>query len=90
MVQYVGVNCRPEVRAPVQLVAPGRDPTTKDEYKSLKRVINHLREMVDTVLNFANLDLYTCRLVLFTEESFANARDLNNSDWLRIGKGRRG
>lgn len=33
MVQYIGVNFHPDVCAPVQLVAPGQEQTTKEGYK---------------------------------------------------------
>lgn len=78
MAQYIGVNCRPDVCAPVQLVAPGREPTSKDEYRTLKKVITHLQATADVGLNFVPLELETCRLVLFTDASFANARDLKS------------
>lgn len=38
MAHYIGVNCRPDICVPVQLIAPGREPITVGYYKTLKKV----------------------------------------------------
>lgn len=35
LAKYIGVNSRAEICANVHLVAPGSNPTSKDEYKCL-------------------------------------------------------
>lgn len=53
--EYIGVNCRPDICAPVQLTAPGRQRTTKDEYKTLWKVIDQLKATKNIGLRFVPL-----------------------------------
>lgn len=41
--QYIGVNIRPDVYAPVQLIAPGNTPTRSDDWKSLEKSIKFIK-----------------------------------------------
>lgn len=41
--QHVRVNVRPDVCAPIQLLAPGRDPPTKKEAKTLQKITQFLK-----------------------------------------------
>lgn len=74
----MGDNFRPEICAPVQLVPPGAEGTTGSIYKLLKRVMNHLQQTPDVVLTFFPINLDKIRLVMFTDASFANARELKS------------
>lgn len=78
LAQYIGVNARPDVCAPVQLVAPGSTPTTDEEYKLFKRTVKHLKATSTQGLHYVPLDLTTTRLVLLTDSSFANAQGLKS------------
>lgn len=75
MAQYVGVNCRPDVCAAVQLIAPGGDRVTKEEYLTMNRVIIHLKSYPRFGLTFVFVDIKSSRLALFTDASFGNARN---------------
>lgn len=47
MTEYIGVNCRPDISAPVQLIAPGRNSTIFTGYKTFKRVIKRTKDTAD-------------------------------------------
>lgn len=68
----------PNVCAPVQLGAPGREQTTKGDLKSLKRAISHLQDTEEMGVRYVALDLATSRLVLFTDASFSNVKYLKS------------
>lgn len=74
LAQYIGVSVRPDVCAPVQLVAPGNQPITKPEYSQLTRSIKFLKSTARTGLKFVPLDIDTMRVVIMSDASFANAR----------------
>lgn len=76
MIQYIEVNTRPDVYALVQLVAPCAEETTLEEYKILKKVILHVKETPEQVLILVKVNMETAKLVRFTDNSVANARDL--------------
>lgn len=78
LAQYVGVNVRPDVCAPIQLIAPGSQPTTDAEFKSLRRSTKFLKETRTQGLNFTPLNLETVRLVLLSDASFGNAAGLKS------------
>ena len=78
LAQYIGVNVRPDICAPVQLIAPGKLPTTDKERKSLKKTTKFLKETIDQGLNYVALDLKTTKLVLMTDASFANAEGMRS------------
>lgn len=44
---YVGFNVRPDVFAPIQLLAPGKDPTSRKEVKKLRKVTKFLKRHSD-------------------------------------------
>lgn len=75
--QYVGVNVRPHSCAPIQLIAPGNQPTTDEEYK-LTRSIKFLQQAKTQGLNFVKLNISTIRLVLIKDSSFGNALGLKS------------
>lgn len=78
MDQYIGVNCRPDVCSPVQFIAPGSEPTTTVEYKTLEKVVKNLRTSKEDGLTYFKLDMEALRLLLVTDESFRNARGMKN------------
>lgn len=78
LAQYIGVNISPDICAPVQLIAPGNSDASPEEYKLLNKVVNFVKEAKDSLLKFVPLHLKTARLVLVSDASFANARDLRN------------
>lgn len=73
MAQYIGVNCRPDVGAAVQLNAPGGQTVTKDEFSTLRKVILYLQSDPAFGLTYIPIYMSTARLVLFTDASFGNA-----------------
>ena len=76
--QYIGVNVRPDVCAPVQLIAPGNKPTSPEEYKSLQKTTKYLQKTKEQGLNYLPLDLESIRIVLLTDASFANATGMKS------------
>lgn len=74
LAKYIGVNVLPEVCTLIQSIAPGTQPSTEDEYKSLKRKTSFMQKTRE--LNFTS---QTCtKLVLFTDASFENARGMSS------------
>lgn len=43
LAQHVVVRVRADIYAPVQLVAPGAEETTKEEYKTIPKVMSFLK-----------------------------------------------
>lgn len=78
LVQYIGVNCRPDVCATVQLIAPGKEGTTKSQFASLKRAVEHLKRRPEQGLDFVKLHMPSVRVVVISDASFANAPGLKS------------
>lgn len=78
LAQYIGVNCSPDLCAPVRLFAPGSKEVTNDEIKHFSKVIRFLNLTRHDGLQFVPLFLATLKLVIFTDADFANARGLNS------------
>lgn len=78
LAQYIGVNVRPDICAPVQLIAPGKNEVTDKDIKSLKKTTKFLKETIEQGLTFVPLNLETMRLVLMTDASFANAQGMKS------------
>ena len=76
--QYIGVNTRPDIATPFQLLAPGNQPTTPAQFKSLTKAITFLKSTKGQGLHYVPLNLNTARLVLITDASFANAEGLKS------------
>lgn len=75
MAQYIGVNTRPDICSPVQLIAPDADPFTPGDFKCLTKVIKHLTTTTPTGLQFTALDLPAAPILVFADFFFANAKD---------------
>ena len=78
LAQYIGVNVRPDICAPVQLITPGNAPPSSSDYKSLMKTIKFLKATASQGLNYVPIDLKTARLVLMTDASFANAEGMKS------------
>ena len=78
LAQYIGVNTRPDICAPIQLIAPGNKQTTTAEFKSLTKTTNFLTKTKNQGLDFIKLNLESARIVLATDASFANTADLKS------------
>lgn len=76
--QYIGDNVRPEICAAVQPIAPGNEPTTARDFKSLKKATLFIQGKIDQGLSFSPLDLATMRMVIFTDVSCANEEGLKS------------
>lgn len=74
MSQYVGLNCRPDICTVVQLVAPGADPTTATEFKTMKNIFSLLQNTMEKGLDYVKLGMDSVRIVVLTYASFANAK----------------
>lgn len=69
---------RPDTCANIQLIAPGADPTTPAEYKTLAKTTAHLKKTDTDGLIFQNLDINTVLIVMFTDACFANTTELRS------------
>ena len=78
LAQYIGVNVRPDICAPVQLIAPGSTPPSRGDMKTLNKVTKFLKATIDQGLNYVPLNLGKARLVLMTDASFANASGMKS------------
>lgn len=67
MCKYIDDNSRPAICAPVQLIAPGNEPTSEAEYKVLDKVIDHLKSTEDMGLDYVKLEMSTLRIILFKD-----------------------
>lgn len=73
--QYIGVFIRRDVCSEIQLVAPGKDPTTPKEMKLLSKVVTRLQNTAVIGLNVCRLDMRTVKIVVVSDDAFGNARD---------------
>ena len=78
LAQYIGVCVRPDLCAAIQLLAPGKEPTTPTEMKQLTKTINRLHETSDTGLSFCPLNLDKTKLIIISDAAFGNARGLRS------------
>lgn len=78
LAQYVGLNKRPDICEPIQLIVPGNKQTTTAEFKSLAKTTKFLTTTKTQGLNFIQLDLDLSQIVLATDESFTNAIGLKS------------
>lgn len=58
------------------MIEPGAGETTKEEYNTLRKTIRHLKATTNTGLTYKRLDMRKIRLVVITDASFANGREL--------------
>lgn len=78
LAQYIGVNTRPDICAPIQLIAPGKDPPSKADIKLLRKITGFMKDTIDQGLYYVKLNLRTARIVLVTDASFANTKDIKS------------
>lgn len=78
MSQYIGVNSRPDICQRVQLIYPGNYFTNPNEFKVLEKIIKHFRTTPNQGLNFVQLKFSTISLILLTDASFENAKNLRS------------
>lgn len=78
MLQYKGVNFRPDICVPVQLLAPGILSATKIDQKALKKAINFMIETKYRGLNYINQYFPSSKLVFLSDVSFSNSIGLKN------------
>lgn len=75
MLQYVGMNTPIAVYVYLELMAPGSAATTPEEHNTLRSVIALLINTKQQGFSFVNVNMDTSKRFLFTDASFANARD---------------
>lgn len=73
MVQYIADNVRSNFRAPVQLISPGSEDLTEEEFKLPKKSVLLSQKTRLQSLNFITLDLKTSKLFRLTDAFVANA-----------------
>lgn len=57
MAQFVGVKNRPDISAPVNLLAPGNDSATYDGFKAIKRAFKHHKDTSTSGLSYTVLNI---------------------------------
>lgn len=77
-IQYIGVSTRPDLCAPAQLLATTVDKVNDQDIKDLNKLIKFCKETKDIGLKFVPIDMDSARLLLFTDASFANTKDLKS------------
>lgn len=60
LAQYIAVKVRPDICAPVQLMASGNQPVTNQEFKQLERAIKFMEHTDYAGLKFVPLDPILC------------------------------
>lgn len=61
LIQYIGVNTRPEACALAQLITAGAEPPTPKEYKAIVKLTGFLHKTQTVGLKFIQIDLSTAR-----------------------------
>lgn len=74
LMQCIDANCRPGICATIQSIALGNSIVEENQYKSLKKTVDCLKESSNLSLSFIRLDMRSARAVLLLPDvSFANA-----------------
>lgn len=76
LAQYIGVNYRPDICSPVHLIASDSSQTTKYEFKTLSGVTQRLKNTENEGLTFESLYMKSVRIVVLTDASFGNFKDM--------------
>lgn len=76
LAQYIGMKTRPDVCAPIKLIAPGNTPPPNKEIRLLKNITTFMKDTCDQGLDYVKLYLRRTGIVLVTDASFANTKDL--------------
>lgn len=74
LAQYIGICCRPDVCVAVQLLEPGKEPTTSQEKKDFSKAISRLQDTGDVGQNYKNLDLSSVKIFVISDAAFGNSR----------------
>ena len=79
--QYIGSCTRPDLCAPVQMMATEVLRPSKETYKRMRAIVRWAHDTSQFMLKFVRLDHATLQLLLFTDASFATTEGQNS----RIG-----
>ena len=77
-IQYVATSTRPDLCAPVQLLACTPESVNKEKITALHKITDFCVATKHIGLKFVKLDIKTIRLLLFTDASFANCNNLKS------------
>lgn len=77
-VQYIATTTRPDLASPSQLRAAEVTNPIRSTFRKLKDLVNYCHKSKDLGLKFVALDKESIRIVLFTDASFGNKRDLSS------------
>lgn len=72
LAQYIGANCRANVRIVVQLIAPGNKVILDGKFKSLRKASDHLKDISEVGYNFFQVHMSSIRVVVLYNTSFVN------------------
>lgn len=73
LLQYIGCCTRPDLCAPVQLLASEVNNPEASTYSKMESIVERCHNTKDMGLTFIPLERSSLRLALFTDASFANA-----------------
>lgn len=78
LVQYISVNCRPDVRGLVQLIALRNETITKAQFILLRKAIEHIKKSHSQGLDFVKIYIKLILVAMISDASFANAPALKS------------
>lgn len=76
--QYIGVSCRSDVCANIQIIVLGSETTTVNKFKYFHNVGNPLNMTIEEGLMYVRLYLDSTKVVLLTDESFSKAEGMSS------------
>lgn len=74
--QYMGVNCRQDVRAAGQLIALRKGTVTKFQLMTPRKSIKHVQRSPTQGHNFDKIDMKFLCVIVLSDASFKNALEL--------------
>lgn len=78
LAQYILDNSRADVCANNHLITTGASTTTREKLNSCAKTVKHLRDRRTHGLKFQKLYVSTLKIIVITDESFANTCDLRS------------
>lgn len=77
-IQYIATCTRPDLCSPSQMLAAAVNNPDRTVCRKLTKLVRWAKDTADVGLQYQNLDLETLRIMLFTDASFANNRNLKS------------
>lgn len=78
LAQSIGINDRPDILAPIQLLDHGNSPTTTEKLKALGNTTSFLRKTPTWGRNFTTFEKSTTRMVIITDASISKTEEVRS------------